>query len=74
MLLVKLGLDHGERLIGKLNPDKMVTFRKTNSAHPVFKLSGKSSRFFFFRKVRLYIVLKNLAEAHHLYHKHSLHL
>ena len=44
MLLVKLGLGQGERLIGKLNPDQMVTFRKTNSAHHVFKLSGKSSR------------------------------
>jgi len=46
MLLVKLGLGQGERLIGKLNPDQMVTFWKTNSAHPVFKLSGKSSCFF----------------------------
>jgi len=56
----------------------MVTFRNTNSEHPVFELGGKNSRFFLpkneIRTARLYIVLQNLVEAQPLYHKHSIHL
>jgi len=77
MSLVKLGLDQGEKLLGKLNPKTVVAFWNTNYKHHVFEMSGKYSRFFpenGIRIARLYIVLQNLPEAHHLYHKHSLHL
>ena len=47
MSLVKLWLDQGERLLGKLNPDTMVTFQNTNSEHHVSEMSGKNSHFFF---------------------------
>jgi len=74
---VKLGLGQGEILPGKQKPNTMVIFRKIKFAHPVFKLSRKNSRFFpeyGIQTARLYIVLQNLAEADHLYHKHSQHL
>jgi len=46
MSLVKLRLDQGEILLGKLNPETIVAFRNTNYEHPVFELSGKYSHFF----------------------------
>jgi len=77
MSFVKLGLDHGVRLFENHNPDNIVVFRNTKSEHPVFELSWKKCRLFpenVIRTARLYILLQNLAEAHHHYHKHSLHL
>jgi len=77
MSFVKLGLDHGVRLFINHNPENIVVFRNTKSKHPVFELSGKKCCLLLenvIRTARLYILLQNLAEAHHLYHKHSLHL
>jgi len=62
---------------GNYNPDIIMVFRIIISEHPVFEVSGKNSRFFSeneIRTARLYILLQNLAEADHLYHKQSLHL
>jgi hypothetical protein len=78
MGLAKLGFGQGEIQSGKHNPDTMVVFWRRKSARPVFKPSGKIVVFFFpknvIRTARLYIVLQNIAEVDHLYHKHSLHL
>jgi hypothetical protein len=77
MGLAKLDFGQGEIQSGKHNPNTMVVFQSRKSARPVFKPGGKSSRFFsknVIQTARLYIVLQNLAEAHHIYQKHSMHL
>ena len=79
MTFVKLEHVQGASHFGKYTPDSMFVFQIIIFEHPVFEVSGKNSRFFFLleneiRTARLYILLQNLAEADHLYHKHSIHL
>lgn len=76
MSLLKLELDQGARRFINHNPDKIYASQNMKYEHPIFEQSGKNCRYFpkkEIRKARLYILPKNLAEAHHLYHKHSLH-
>ena len=76
---VRLEHVQGASRFKNYNPDIIMVFQIIIFEHPVFEVSGKNSRFFFLleneiRTARLYILLQNLAEADHLYHKHSIHL